>query len=142
MFLERGQRFVADMVFNAFGVTLGRYLVNPQALQKCDHDPVAPAAGLGDALASFGQENRPILFPAHQTCLFEPGDILGYRRGFDPQTFCDVDRSRLSVGFDQFRNQFHIVFRHLAFMRIANMREPVGLGFGISSIWHEIFTRL
>lgn len=142
MFLECCERFFADMVFDAFGVTLGRYLVNPEALQKRDHDPVASAAGLSECLASFGQEYRAIFFSAHQPCLLQARDILGHCWGFDPQPFRDVDRSRLAVGFNQFRDQFHIVFRHLTFMRIAHMREPVGLGFGIAGIRRKIFTRL
>ena len=79
MVFESYQRCLADMVFDAFGITLGRYFVNSEALQKRDHDPVAPSARLCEGLASVGQENRAILFTAHQ-----PRQLSGARCSWSP----------------------------------------------------------
>ena len=132
MVLKSDQGGLADVVFNPFGITFGCRLVDPETLQKRDDEPVSPAASRRERLAPLGEENRTIFFTSDQPCVFQPGDILGHSWGLDSQPSRNVDRSRLAVRFDQFGDQFHIVFRHLAFMRIAHVDEPVSLGFGVS----------
>ncbi len=54
------QRFLANVVLDAFGVAVGGGVGNAERLEKPQNDLVAPAALGGESLAASREADRPV----------------------------------------------------------------------------------
>ena len=98
--LEGEQRPLADMVLDAFGVLLGRGLVEAEGPQESDDEAVALAAEFRQRLSFVGQEDRAVGLAGHEALPLQPGKVLRYGRHLDSETLRDVDGPGLSGPFD------------------------------------------
>src|SRR6056297_1440631 len=114
--------------------------VDSQAEEKCDDDPVSSAAGLGQLPTGIGEEYGAVRFPSHQASSLEPRDILGHGRRLHTEPLRDLNRPRLTAGIDQFRNQFNVIFRYFALMRLTHGSAPLSPCYGSPVDSFERFT--
>ncbi|WP_371931704.1 hypothetical protein [Roseovarius sp. MMSF_3305] len=70
MAFKRLKSSFADMMLDAFCISLGCLLVDPKSEEERHHDPVPPLAGLGECLSNLGKENGAIWL-ANQSCSLE-----------------------------------------------------------------------
>lgn len=130
------------MVLDSFRISLGRFLVDSEAYQKRHHDTVPSSARIGKRLPLLCQKDRAIWLSPDQSRRFQTRDVLGHCRGFYSEALGDFDGAGFSPGLDQSGDQFDIVLRHFAFMRLAHGCKSVGLRFRGSGVGREVFTQL
>ena len=128
--LERLQCRPADVMLNSFRIPLGSLFVDPEAQKKGDDDPVAASTDLRKVLPCLGEEYGAVRFPPHQASSLEPRDVLGHGRRLHAKPLGDLDRSGLPARLDQFRDQFDVILRHLAFMCLTHGRKALSLRLG------------
>ena len=128
--LECLQRRVADVMLDTLRIAFRGLFINSEAQEKRHNDPVAPSTGLRQLLPCTSEEYRAVRFPADQASSLEPRDVLGHRRRLHSKPLCDIDRSGLSASLDQFSDQFDVVLRHLALVRLTHGRKSFGLRLG------------
>jgi len=125
--LQRGR---ADVMLDPFRIAFRGLFVDSQAQKKGDDDPVAASTDLREVLPGIGEEYRAVWLPPDQTSSLEPRDVLGHGRRLHAKPLGDLDRSGLPARLDQFRDQFDVILRHLAFMCLTHGRKAIGLRLG------------
>ena len=128
--LERLQCRPAHVMLDPFRIAFRGLFVDPQAQKKGDDDPVTTSTDLRKMLPCLGEEYGAVRLPPHQASSLEPRDVLCHGRRLHPEPLCDLDRSGLPARLDQFRDQFDVILRHLAFMCLTHGRKAIGLRLG------------
>ena len=125
--LQRGR---ADVMLDPLRIAFRGLFVDSQAHKKGDDDPVAASTDLRKILPCLGEEYGAVRFPPHQASSLEPRDVLSHGRRLHAKPLGDLDRSGLPARLDQFRDQFDVILRHLAFMCLTHGRKAIGLRLG------------
>lgn len=141
-FFECRQCSVAHMMLDPLGIAFRGLLVDPEAEEKRDDDPVTSSTRLGKLLSRFGEEYRAVGFPPDKAGSLETRDILGDSGRLHAKALRDIDRAGLSPRLDQFRDQLDVILRHLAFVRLTHGCEPLRLRFRRSVRGFRRFTSL
>lgn len=73
MAFEGGERFRADVMFDAFSVHLSNAFGDAKAAEEGDDGFVATFARGGKSSSFFGEKNRAIRLGGNKACVLEPG---------------------------------------------------------------------
>ena len=117
---EQGERALADVMLDPFGIPFGRLRVKPETEQEPQHDLMPVPAFLGQRPALLGQKDRAILRAGDQAVPSQTDERLGDGGRSDAHPGRDVDRPRLAVFVDQFGDQFDVIFRQFIAPRLAH----------------------
>lgn len=109
MAAENFQCFVADVVFNAFGVNFGCLGGDAQRLQEIDHDAVPVAGHFSNLSPAIGKENRPVWLRRYIPVALQAGDGLDHRHMRNTQSPRNIHRAGFTGGVDQIGDHFQIV---------------------------------
>lgn len=125
--LECYKRFVADMMFNALCIALGRLRTYAKSNQRRDNRSVAAAARFCKRRAFVSQKYRAVSLAANEPVPHKPGNVFAHRGRLDTKPFGQIHGPRFAVVVDELGDQLHIILGHLAFMGVPYQGKRAGL---------------
>lgn len=127
---ERGEGFVADVVFDAFGVTFSGFAADPEGAEEGGDGFVAGFAVACEGGSGFGEEDGAVGFGADEALALESGDGAADGDVGDAEGSGEVDDAGFAGEGDEVGDGFDVVFGDFAGVVLACFGETAGLGRG------------